>query len=125
MAAGFLAACGGSSKAGSSGDKSKSEASSLVTQPVDTTKQAVRGGLMKDRTFGDTATLDILSPIDDAQLGRPSRLSALFQFKPGILKPSENEVAGDVVESWEWAPDGLSVTVQAAPGRQIPRQAAD
>jgi len=112
-AAGFLAACGG----GSTGnEKDGSKAAGLVTSPVETFKQATRGGVMKDRTFGDTATLDILSPATTHNSVGPHVYSALFQFKPGILKPSENEIAGDVVEAWEWAPDGLSATLKLRQG---------
>src|SRR5436309_364155 len=59
--AAFLAACGGSSDSGgssSSGGTPQSN-SGKVSQPVDTTKQAKRGGTMKDRTFGDPPSLDI------------------------------------------------------------------
>src|SRR6266550_739194 len=48
-AAVLLAACGGGQgKAGEGKDKS-----TLVTPFVDTTKQAKRGGILKDRTFSD------------------------------------------------------------------------
>src|SRR5947209_8073756 len=58
LAAAVLAACGssGSSCSGKSGGSDKS---SLVTQPVDTTKQAVRGGILKDRAPSEPNTLDI------------------------------------------------------------------
>src|SRR6266545_3224195 len=83
-AAGFVAACGG----GSTGDaKDGTKAAALVTSPVETFKQATRGGVMKDRTFGDTATLDILSPATTHNSVGPHVYSALFQFKPGYLKP--------------------------------------
>ncbi|HLF77459.1 MAG TPA: ABC transporter substrate-binding protein [Dehalococcoidia bacterium] len=71
---------------------------------------------MKDRTFGDPASLDILAPSTTHNSVGPHVYSALFQFKPGVLKPTENEIAGDVVESWEWAPDGLSATLKLRPG---------
>ena len=71
---------------------------------------------MKDRTFGDTATLDILTPATTHNSVGPHVYSSLFQYKPGYLKPSEKEIAGDVIESWEWAPDGLSVAMKLRQG---------
>src|ERR1700730_9576792 len=57
-AAALLAACSGGK---SSGGGSSADQTSLVAQPVDTTKQAKRGGLMKDRQYADPPTLDILT----------------------------------------------------------------
>src|SRR5262245_11447410 len=53
--AALLAACGssGSGGSGKTGDKS-----GLVTTPVDTTKEAKRGGTIKDYIRGEPATLD-------------------------------------------------------------------
>jgi peptide/nickel transport system substrate-binding protein len=42
--------------------------------------------------------------------------SLLTQFKPGYMKPSENEVVGDVAESWEISPDGLQITMKLRQG---------
>ena len=54
-AAAILAACGGGD------DDGRSEKSSAVTEPVDTTKQAKRSGVMKDRTFADPPSLDVFT----------------------------------------------------------------
>src|SRR5262249_44904875 len=35
--------------------------------------------------------------------------NSLLKYRLGYLKPCEQEVIGDLIESWEWAPDGLSV----------------
>src|SRR5262245_20051073 len=53
VAAVLLAACGGGSSSSSSG----APASSLVTKPADTVKQAKRGGIMKDRAYSDLQSL--------------------------------------------------------------------
>src|SRR5262245_55576270 len=59
IAAALFAACGSGGKSASSGEKSGG--SGLLAHPADTTKQAKRGGTMKDRTFGDPPTLDIFT----------------------------------------------------------------
>ena len=51
-ASAILAACSSGKNGGSAGPSS----ASLVAQPSDTTKQAKRNGVIKDRTFGDPPT---------------------------------------------------------------------
>jgi hypothetical protein len=50
-AAALLAACG-------SDGKDDSDKATLITKPVETTGQAKRGGVIKDRIHADVATLD-------------------------------------------------------------------
>jgi peptide/nickel transport system substrate-binding protein len=110
VAAGLLAACGGGSS------EKSADQPGIVAQPVETTKQAKRGGVIKDRTFGDPPTLDITSPATTHNSVGPHVYSALFQYKPGILKPTDREIAGDAIESWEFSPDGLTVTLKLRQG---------
>src|SRR5688500_10960710 len=56
-AAALLAACGG----GSGDSAPTGESSGLITQPVDTTNQAKRGGTMKYRLSSEPPTLDIFT----------------------------------------------------------------
>src|SRR5204862_281328 len=109
-----LAACGGSGggagKAGSNGNNA-----GLVTKAADTTKLAKRGGILKDRTFGDPASLDGLEPNSPWNAIGPMVYQALVKFEPGYLKPAENKVVGDLAESWEFAPDGLSIVFKLRP----------
>src|SRR3954464_7777619 len=58
LGAAFLAACGGGDSGGSSGGSK--ESNSLVAKPVDTSKQAKKGGVLKDRNFGDPPSLDVI-----------------------------------------------------------------
>src|SRR5438067_173341 len=102
--AGLLAACSGTNSKSSS---TPGGSNSLVAQPVDTTKQAKRGGLIKDRTFADPPTLDILTQNNPLGVLNMHAYNLLTQFKPGYMKPSQNEVVGDLAESWEMSPDGL------------------
>ncbi len=55
LAAGFLAACGGGSK---STKNTPEQNQGLLIKPVDTFKQAKRGGIIKDRTHADVTSLD-------------------------------------------------------------------
>src|SRR3954468_5258350 len=118
LGAAFLAACGGGGRSGSSGAKAGDQPG-LLTQPADTFKTAKRDGVMKDRTFGDTATLDILAPSTTHNSVGPLVYSALFQFEPGYLKPTEYKIAGDAIESWETAPDGLTITGKLRAGMKF------
>src|SRR5438445_12519891 len=63
-AAALLAACG--SGGGKAVDKT-----TLVVEPEDTTRQAKRGGTIKDRWSADTPTLDIAAAV--APLNTPAK----------------------------------------------------
>jgi ABC-type transport system substrate-binding protein len=106
----LLAACG---EGDSTGTGSKS---GLITEPVDTTKQAKRGGTLKDRTFGDPPTLDPFTANNPQNAIGPHCFTNLAQFKPAYLKAPEGELTGEVAESWEWSPDRLQVTLKLRPG---------
>lgn len=71
---------------------------------------------MKDRAFADPSSLDMINFINPLNSVGPLAFSTLFQFKPGYLKPTENEVIGDLVEAWERSPDGLQYTLKLRPG---------
>ena len=114
VAAALLAACGSGSK--STGNSSGGNKSDLIVKPVDTSKQAKRDGIIKDRMPSDPSTLDIFArnqPLNPANI---HAYSTLVQFKPGYLKPAENEPTPDIAESWEIAPDGLTVTLKLRQG---------
>src|SRR5436190_7045306 len=108
----MLAACGGGS---SNSDGKQSDKSGLVAKAEDTTKQAKRGGVLKDRTFGDPASLDGLEPQSPWNAIGPMVYSALVKFGPGYMKPAASKVVPDVAESWEFAPDGLSIIFKLRP----------
>ncbi len=108
--AALLAACGGSSSSG--GDKS-----SLLVKPVDTTKQAKRGGILKHSVGSDPVNVD---PHGGGGAGVPVfyeiMYSRLFTYKPGLLQPAQDEIEGQIAQSWEWTPDRLQVTAKIRPG---------
>jgi peptide/nickel transport system substrate-binding protein len=107
--AALLVACGGS-------DETERDSGGLVKQPVDTLKQAKRGGVLKERTFADPPTLDIYTANNPLNAVVSPTYSSLFQLKPGYMRPTQKEIAPDLVESWEWSPDGLQVTMKLRQG---------
>ena len=126
MGAAFLAACGGSDSGsgGSSGGGDKG-GSSAVNKPEDTLKEAKRGGTIKDRTFGDVSTQDPFTPNNTLNAIEGQVYSSLVKFKPGYLKlPSEQELIGDLAESWETSPDGLHDHDEDSSERQVAQQGA-
>jgi hypothetical protein len=94
-AAAFLAACGGSGNDSDGGAKA-----SLVTNAVDTTKQAKRGGVSKWYFSAEPNSLDIFS--GQSPLNQPANFaySHLTIAKAGHLEPTQNEIVGDLAESW-------------------------
>src|SRR5437762_9761489 len=110
--AALLAACGSSkSSGGGSADKNN-----LVTQPVDTSKQAKRGGVSKWYLGAEPAGFDI--HVGGAPKNPPKNLvySNLVSSKPGYLQEQDfSDFIPDIAQSWEWAPDGLSLTVKIQP----------
>jgi ABC-type transport system substrate-binding protein len=102
----LLAACGGSDGGGDGG----AETGGLLSKPVDTTKQAKVGGIFKGEISAEPQTMDpYFTSLSGATRG--SRMQArLFQFIPGITKPSSGEIEGDLFKSYEVSTDGLTIT---------------
>ncbi len=116
-AAAFLAACGGSSNNSSKSGGDKAASSGLIAKPDDQLKTAKRGGVMKDRLFGDASTMDPFTPNNPLNAVEGQIYSSLVQIKPGYLKlPTENVLAGELAESWETSPDGLTITMKIRQG---------
>ncbi|MPZ51056.1 MAG: hypothetical protein GEU75_17440 [Dehalococcoidia bacterium] len=107
IGAAFLAACGGDDDGGDS--------SSLVSKPVDTTNQAMRGGTLTRTVNSDPPTLDPHGGGPTAAGLREFVFSRFFRYEPGVLEPSTGKIAPDVAESWEWATDGLTLTIRMRP----------
>ena len=113
MSAALLAACG----SGSSNSRATTGASSsLVVQPVDTTKQAKRGGVLKDRAAAEPPLLDPVNASAPLNVIMSRSYSALVQAKPGYLTRPQNEFLPDLMESWETSPDGLQITMKLRQG---------
>lgn len=109
--AALLAACG------SEGTGDATDKSGLLSRPVDTSKQAKRGGTNKWFFTSENATLDI--HVAGAPLNTPRVMvySDLFMERPGYLQPrSFTEFDPDLAESWEFSPDRLQVTFKIREG---------
>jgi peptide/nickel transport system substrate-binding protein len=104
----LLAACGGDDGSGST------DTGSLVTRPVDTSKQAKRGGVMQFYRDREVTTSDPHFT-SRTQPGTASTYSRLFRRKPGHLGPQPVEFIGDLSESWEVSPDKLQITIKLKP----------
>lgn len=115
MSAAFLAACGGSDS-GSGGNPSGESKSSLVFKAQDSTKQAKRGGVMKTYWDADISDYDVHNTRNAGQNIPNLTYSRFVQIKPGYMQPTEWEVVGDMAESWEWSPDGLTLSMKLRQG---------
>ena len=109
--AALLAACGGSSSP-------KGGGSSLMHTPVDTTKQAKKGGAFKDGTRTDASTFDVHT-LASSEPRREYVWSRLTKIKSGHLEPATGEAEGDVLESWEFSPDKLTMTGKIRPNIKL------
>jgi ABC-type transport system substrate-binding protein len=115
----LLAACG-SDGGGTSTSNSKSAVSGLLTKPVDTTKQAKKGGALKFSVSADIPIFDphFLSLANAAQV--LLNYNRLTRVKPGTLERSDGSIHGDAVQSWEFSPDKTTVTMKVRPNLGTP-----
>jgi hypothetical protein len=108
-AAAYLAACGaGSSDSGSKDDAG--DKSGLVTKLTDSTKGAKRGGT-KNYYIGAYVNQDFdvhvgSSAVEAVQV--PS-MGTLLIDKPGFMKGKDFSQEDDVMQSWEFSPDRLTL----------------
>ncbi|HEV2173610.1 MAG TPA: ABC transporter substrate-binding protein, partial [Nitrospira sp.] len=114
LGAAALAACGGGGKSSSR----SGGASGLLTQPEDTTKKAVRGGILPDTQIHDVAGFDPQHGTVIAGYGIFwACCSQFLRVKPAIYpNESQNEPLPDMAESWEWSPDLLTLTMKLRQG---------
>ena len=112
-AAVLLAACGGGSD-----NKATGQNSGLVTQPSDTTSKAKRGGVWLDSHTSDVQTFDPHTMSIPSSPLNTMTYSRLFKPEVGHLKPAlSGSVVGDAVESYEFSPDKLQVTMKLRPNK--------
>jgi peptide/nickel transport system substrate-binding protein len=115
-AAAFLAACGGDD-GGDGGGGGTGEKSTLAVKTEDSIKEAKRGGIIKDRTNADTSSMDVQQPL--APLNTPAKhvYSTLLRLKAPYLQADTTfDLVGDLAQSWEVAPDGLTITLKLRQG---------
>jgi len=110
----LLAACGG----GESGGEEKQGGSSLLATPADTSKQAKRGGTVKDSVNREPGHFDGQAQ-GQVQLNFFNSIvyESLVRNKPGHLQPSDfAEVEPQLAESWEFSGDGTQLTFKVRQG---------
>jgi ABC-type transport system substrate-binding protein len=110
-AAAFLAACGGSD----ADDKAPRDVSGLLSQPVDTSEKVVRGGTWPGFIQADVPHFDSIGRYHTgANAQNLYSYSVLVDNKPYNVTEGETypEWAFDAegAESWEYSPDGLTLT---------------
>src|SRR5690242_10140083 len=111
LGAAFLAACGGSDS-GSGGSSGAKDSNKIVQTPVDTSKQAKKGGVLKDRNFGDPPSLDVIQATVSWNTFGFGVYSSLVQPAPGYKVPAGEDLLPDIAESWETSPDGMTITLK-------------
>ncbi len=101
----LLAACGGAKSA-------KVASSSPLAVPVDRTQQAKPGGVMKLTYSNEVNSWDPhVTGTWWSAFGGPV-LSRLFRVEAGVLKDSDGTMSGELVDSWEYSPDRLTMTAK-------------
>ena len=107
----FLAACGGDE-----GGADKPGNEGLASEVIDSSKQAKRGGVWLDSHTADVQTFDPqFMSVPSSPLGTLA-YSRLFRPEVGHLKPAvTGSVVPDAVESFEFSPDKLQLTMKVRP----------
>jgi ABC-type transport system substrate-binding protein len=116
----LFAACGGASS-GSSAGNAGSEKSGLVATPLDTSKQATRGGIWPQIVNSDsTDGFEMMASPQRRPADEASHVySRLLKYKIGTFdNPPQGEVEADSATSWEVSPDHLQVTLKIRPNHR-------
>ena len=106
----------GTSSTGATGASGSSGTSGLITKPADTTAQAKHGGTLKEVALAEPRSLDASNPQADYNFIAPFVYSTLFVAKPGHLESPTGDLQGQIAESWEVSPDGLTITMKLRQG---------
>jgi ABC-type transport system substrate-binding protein len=99
----FVAACGG----GSDDKSTPGDSTSLVVKAIDQTSQPQRGGTLISGTATRFTSWD---PMAIPAVPFKRDYNELLYLKPGKLEASKGEIGGDLMESWEFSPDKLTLT---------------
>lgn len=118
----LLAACGGGD-----GDTSKGggkQGTGLLYKPVDTSKQATKGGILQSYRLGGVEHFDQVTGNFSTQFHTDHTYSRLVRFKAGTVdKPPDGESEPDAATSWEMSPDGLQYTFKVRQGMKFDQRA--
>src|SRR3972149_6923173 len=105
----ILSACGGDDEGGGGGVTGVSSA--LTYKPVDTTKSAKRGGVIKAYLQNFPGHFDRHQFPFGLSVATCPVGSQLTKYKPGRLEDPELGSVGDIAQEWEYSPDKLTLSV--------------
>jgi len=104
--------CGGGDEEGGGGG-APPDASGMLGERIDTTKDAKPGGTFQGLTTADVTSFDPLtSPSFTTQIMSGWVYSRLLKVIPGYKAGSAGDVEGDLAESYEVSGDKLQVTLK-------------
>jgi peptide/nickel transport system substrate-binding protein len=117
LGAAFLAACGGDDD----DDSGPKDQSGLLYTPVDTSKNAVKGGIMLGAFAVEPLNYDPLSSSSQFTFNHAHHAyQRFFSLKSGTIhEAATGEPEGDAVSSWEYSPDGLTLTMKLRPNTKF------
>lgn len=111
IGAALLVACGG----GTDAPRTPKDASGLLTQPVDTSNRARRGGILKRNGTGE-GSLDPNLSVSGVSSYHEVANARLFTLEMGHFSvPTGDKVMPDLAESWEYSPDRLQISIKLRP----------
>src|SRR5437588_2642623 len=88
----------------------------IATEPVDTTKQAVRGGTMQSFMESEGVNFDATTATAQVAAHADLAYNRIVKSKLGTFANApDGSVEGDAASSWELSPDGLQVTFKMRP----------
>jgi ABC-type transport system substrate-binding protein len=106
-----LIACGGDNEGGQD-----DAGSGIVNKPVDTTRQAVKGGTMQYFQTAEALHMDPTNGTNLVFAHTVHAYSRLLRYKVGtVFDLPTGEVEADGASSWEISGDGLTVTMKIRP----------
>src|SRR5438552_3152281 len=104
----------------SSGSKSASDSSRLISSEKDTTKEAKPGGVYLDSYASEIANMDPLFIVGNIITHlTPVYGNLLNAGLSAAQKPGDEATTGDIAESWEVAPDAMRITLKLRPGQKF------
>src|SRR5712691_8597048 len=110
LGAAVLAACGSSGSKQGQGDSS-----ALLTAPKDSSDRAVRGGTWQTRSDSDPIPNIDVHKVATVPAGRATDFyDFLLKYTRGA-GGRNGPIAGEAAESWEFSPDGLTLTLKMRP----------
>lgn len=106
-------ACSGDDDPQATGSSGTQQAG-LITPSIDTTAEAVKGGVLSDVLTQDVLHYDPLTGGSLPTFGAANHVyQRLVSFKVGTFDQlPDGAVEGDAISSWETSPDGLTLTMK-------------